>query len=198
MTVRTASALTARYVSSRQPGLPVERGDVVDDVDAARRRASSDARVARGRRATSSMPASSEMRGAPAPDRGPARGRRRRARASARARWPPVKPVAPVTRTRNAPPRPSPAIRRGAAARARASAPSIRSVAATESEPLVQRDRQHELPVLIGDAEPVAVERVARPRDRRTRGRPRRARPTACAPRARAAPGARRRSTSAG
>ena len=50
----------------------------------------------------------------------------------ARARCPPVKPVAPVTRTRNAPPRASPASRRGARSPSRASAPSIRSVAATE------------------------------------------------------------------
>ena len=34
MTVPTAAALTARYSSSRKPGLPIDRGDVVDDLGA--------------------------------------------------------------------------------------------------------------------------------------------------------------------
>ena len=129
MTERTAVALTARYALVRQPGLPVDRGDVVDDLDAAARRVERSA-ILGGRPRRARFPRRRESEAA-APDRGPARGRRSRGAASARARWPPVNPVAPVTRTRNAPPRPSPAIPAAQRRPSRASAPSMRAVTAS-------------------------------------------------------------------
>ena len=87
-----------------QPGLPVDGGDVVDDVDPGAR--------ALERRRVAKIAVDSSI---PADVQAGARGRRRRRRPAprpalprrrqVRARWPPVNPVAPVTRTRNAPPR---------------------------------------------------------------------------------------------
>ena len=145
ITDRTAVALTARYRASGKPGLPVDRGDVVDDVDAADR--AIERRAILERRPWRARCRQSARYEAACADRGRAHARRRRALASARARCPPVKPVAPVTRTRNAPPRSSRATRAVERKPSRASAPSTRRVTRHGADRLVQRDRQHELPV---------------------------------------------------
>ena len=117
-----------RGSASGRPGLTIQRGDVVDDLDAR-------AAPARGSRRSARSPRTSSMPGA-RPDRSARRRRRARARARCtprrarrRARCPPVNPVAPVTRTRTARPAPSRATRPAAASPTRASAPSMRSVA---------------------------------------------------------------------
>ena len=86
-----------------------------------------------------------------------------------------MKPVAPVTRTRTARPRRDrrPEQPQQADAGQRALRPPV--VNAPRSDRLVQRDRQHELPVDASDAEAVAAECASRiAPSRRTRGRPRR------------------------
>ncbi len=146
-----------------QTRLTVDRGDVIDDVDTWRGARASDGRRA-GRRARFDPPRTQVARRArrrapaPAPDT--------RARASPRARCPPVNPVAPVTRTRNVPPRPSPAIRAACAAPSPRASLRCRRVIDWRSDPFVQRDRQHELPVTFADAEAVGGRARARSHDR--------------------------------
>ena len=103
-------------------------------------------------------------------DPAPARARCGRAPASSRARWPPVNPVAPVTRARTVRRRASPAIRRGCSRPSRIEPPFEASVKRREPIELVDGDRQDELPMHRPDAEAGARSARRRSPDTRTRG----------------------------